>query len=153
TSVLRLDWLAAYELIGVALVAGTLLIVFFGWLSDRIGRLKIIVAGCLFAAATYVPIFKALTHSVNPALEAFHSSTPISVAGDDCSVHVFVGPSAEITPCDMAHDFLLRMGLPFATHPAVAGAPVLVTIGDQEFRGWSPETARQVTAALKARGF
>lgn len=59
--------------------------VLFGKLSDRIGRLKIILAGCLLAALTYVPLFKGLTHYVNPDLETFSANVPVSVAAGDCN--------------------------------------------------------------------
>ena len=68
---LKLDFLSAYMLIGLSLIIGTPFFIVFGWLSDRIGRLKIILAGCAIAALTYFPLFAALTHYVNPDLEAF----------------------------------------------------------------------------------
>ena len=67
---LKVDYEIAYALIAVSLVVGTGFFVVFGWLSDRIGRKKIIMAGCLLAALTYMPLFKGLTHFVNPDLEA-----------------------------------------------------------------------------------
>src|SRR6185503_18536360 len=79
TITLKLDYLTAYTLIGVSLLIGTPFFLVFGALSDRIGRLKIILAGCLIAALTYFPLFKGLTHYVNPGLERYQSATPISV--------------------------------------------------------------------------
>jgi MFS family permease len=73
TITLKLDYVSAYTLIGVSLLIGTPFFIFFGWLSDRIGRLKIILAGCLIAAVTYFPLFQGLTHYVNPQLEAFYA--------------------------------------------------------------------------------
>jgi MFS family permease len=72
---LKLDYVSTYTLIGLSLLIGTPFFIFFGWLSDRIGRLKIILAGCLIAAVTYFPLFQGLTHYVNPALEAFAAKT------------------------------------------------------------------------------
>src|SRR5512138_136055 len=66
TITLKLDYITAYMLIGASLLLGTPFFIFFGWLSDKIGRLKIILAGCLIAALTYFPMFAALTHYVNP---------------------------------------------------------------------------------------
>ena len=60
---------------------GTPFFIFFGWLSDKIGRLKIILAGCLIAAVTYFPLFQGLTHYVNPTLEAFQQKNPITRDG------------------------------------------------------------------------
>src|SRR5713226_2567630 len=73
---LKVDYITAYELIGLSLVLGTPFFIVFGWLSDRIGRLKIILAGCLIAAVAYFPLFGALTHYANPALEAFQQKNP-----------------------------------------------------------------------------
>ena len=82
---LKLDYVTAYTLVGASLLIGTPFFIFFGWLSDRIGRLKIILAGCLIAALTYFPLFQGLTHYVNPALEAFQAKTKITVAATDCN--------------------------------------------------------------------
>src|SRR5207245_7681896 len=71
TITLKVDFLTTYALIGASLLLGTPFFVVFGKLSDRIGRLKIILAGCLIAAVTYFPIFKGLTHFANPALEHY----------------------------------------------------------------------------------
>src|SRR4029450_13208100 len=59
---LKLDYVSAYILIGLSLLIGTPFFIFFGWLSNKIGRLKIILAGCLIAAVTYFPLFQGLTH-------------------------------------------------------------------------------------------
>src|SRR5206468_2974035 len=92
TITLKLDWLTAYTLIGISLLLGTPFFVVFGWLSDRIGRVKIILGGCLLAALTYFPLFHGLAHNVNPALEEYNAKTPITVAASDCNFHVFIGP-------------------------------------------------------------
>ena len=150
TITLKLDYLTAYWLIGASLLIGTPLFVLFGKWSDRVGRLRIIMAGCLLAAVSYIPIFKALTHTVNPALEAYQAATPIRVAASDCSVHVFVGPGTVFTPCDKAKDFLTKSGLSFESVPAVAGHDVVTTIGDLRLEGWD---AVRYAAALAATGY
>jgi MFS family permease len=152
-STLKLDYVTVYLMIGTSLVIGTPFFVFFGWLSDRVGRLKIILAGCLIAAVTYIPIFKALTHYVNPALEAFQEATPISVAASDCHLHIFVGPWTKNTPCDTAKDSLAKLGLTFESVPGVEGAMVVTKIGDTEIRGWDKGSEAKVLAALKDRGY
>src|SRR5262249_13640406 len=136
---LKLDYVEVYLLIGASLIIGTPFFIVFGRLSDRIGRLKIILAGCLIAAVTYIPIFKAMTHYVNPALETFQENTKISVASDDCNLHIFVGPWTKNTPCDVAKDFFAKSGLSFDTLPGVEGQAVVVKVGDAEFKGWSKD--------------
>src|SRR5512138_2806912 len=94
TITLKVDYLTAYQLIAISLLIGTPFFIVFGWLSDKIGRLKIILAGCLIAALTYFPMFAALTHYVNPDLEAFQNKTKITIASDPATHHfnLFVGP-------------------------------------------------------------
>ena len=152
TITLKLDYVPAYTLIAVSLLAATPFFVFFGWLSDRIGRLKIILFGCLIAALTYFPLFRALTHFVNPALERYNATTQLSVAADPatCNFHIFVGPNTEFTPCDKAKDYLTKSGLSFTSLPAPAGAEVVTRIGDQELRGFDEA---QYKAALNATGY
>jgi hypothetical protein len=150
TITLKLDYVSAYTMIGVSLLLGTPFFVVFGWLSDRIGRLKIILAGCLIAAVTYFPLFGALTHYVNPSLEDFASKTPISVAANECQFHLFVGPWSTFSDCDRAKDFLTKQGLSFKTVPAEAGKPVITTIGTTVIEGWDQ---KKIEATLKDAGY
>ena len=148
---LRLDFLTAYLLIGASLLLGTPFFIFFGWLSDKIGRLKIILVGCLIAALTYFPLFAALTHYVNPALETYAAKTPISVAANECNFHIFVGPWSKFTDCDKAKDYLTKQGLSFTSMAAPPGEKLVVKIGDNELKGtWDPKAAADT---LKASGY
>jgi MFS family permease len=151
TITLKLDFITAYALIGLSLVIGTPFFIFFGWLSDRIGRLKIILAGCLIAAVTYFPLFSALTHYANPALETFQQANPIVVTADQstCNFHIFVGPWSKFSDCDRAQDFLTKAGLSFTTKDA-PGQPVSIAIGGTRIDGW--DTAKW-TAALATAGY
>jgi MFS family permease len=137
TGPLRLDYTTAYILIGIALLIGTPLFLVFGRLSDRIGRRKIILAGCLIAAVTYYPVFKQLAHSTNPELSAFADKTAISVAADHCVVHFLPLPTTEYTECDRVKNFLTTAGLSFTTEPAVPGKEVVTKIGSlPPIEGW-----------------
>ncbi len=149
---LRVDVVTTYTLIGSALLLGTPFFIFFGWLSDRIGRRGIILAGCLLAAATYMPLFQALTQHVNPALAAYQQSHPITVAAKDCSFHLFVGPWSTFSDCDKAKDFLARNGLSFTSTdlPADAADAVVTRIGNLEIRGWDEAS---YMAVLQAGGY
>ena len=153
TITLKVDYVTAYTLIGASLLIGTPFFVFFGRLSDRIGRLKIILVGCLLAAATYFPLFKGLTHAVNPALEEFAERTPIVVSASDCEMHIFVFSGTEYTPCDRAKDFLTKAGLSFESRPGVPGEAVVVRIGETELRGWDDAKAKEAAKVLAAAGY
>jgi MFS family permease len=152
TITLKLDYVSAYSLIAVSLLIGTPFFIVFGWLSDRIGRLKIILAGCAIAAITYFPLFSALTHYVNPDLEAFAQKNPITVTADQstCNFHIFVGPWSNFTQCDRAQDFLTKSGLSFKIVSAPGAKSVDMALGSTKVEGW--DNAKW-TAALKAAGY
>src|SRR6266513_3165563 len=147
---LKLDYVSAYTLIGISLLIGTPFFIFFGWLSDKIGRLKIILTGCLIAAVTYFPLFQGLTHYVNPALEEYSAKTPITVAATECQFHIFVGPWSKFSDCDRAKDFLTKQGLSFKSVPAEPGKGVVVTIGSTRIEGWDQ---KKTEATLKETGY
>src|SRR5499433_2161707 len=147
---LKLDYIPTYILIGLSLVLGTPFFLVFGALSDRIGRKNIILAGCLIAALTYFPLFKGLTHFVNPALEQYQAKTAITVSASDCNFHIFLGPWSRQTPCDRAKDFLGKAGLSFTSVPAVAGKDVVTKIGATTIEGWDPP---KFAEALKTTGY
>lgn len=130
TITLKVDYLTAYQMIGLSLLLGTPFFIFFGALSDKIGRLRIILAGCLLGALTYIPLFQTLTHTVNPALESFQEKTVISVAANDCGFHVFVFPGTKFSKCDKVKDMLTKSGLSFVTEPPVDGKLVVTKIGN-----------------------
>jgi MFS family permease len=150
TITLKLDYVSAYSLIGLSLLIGTPFFIFFGWLSDRIGRLKIILAGCLIAAVTYFPLFAALTHYINPTLEEFSQKNPITVAANpaDCKFHIFVGPWSKFSDCDRVKDFLTKQGLSFKSVPA-EGKTVTTTIGTAKIEGWDQ---KKLAETLKVAG-
>ena len=150
TITLKVDGATAYWLIAISLVLGTPFFVFFGWLSDKIGRLKIILAGCVIAALTYFPLFSALTHYVNPALEKFQSANAITVQAKDCNFHIFVGPWSKFSDCDRAKDFLTKSGLSFTSTelPASSTDTVITKIGDKEVKGFDEAAYKKVLAEL-----
>src|SRR5205809_4552443 len=148
---LKVDGLTAYTLIGTSLVLGTPFFIVFGWLSDKIGRLKIILVGCLIAALTYFPLFQGLTHYVNPALESFQKANVISVAAKDCNFHIFVGPWSKFSDCDKTKDFLTKAGLSFSSTdlPADSADTVVTKIGPTELKGWNEAAYKKALADLK----
>src|SRR5262249_61733166 len=138
-------------LIALSLVIGTPFFIVFGWLSDRIGRLKIILAGCAIAAITYFPLFAALTHFVNPDLEAFQKNNTVTVSADasTCNFHIFVGPWTTFTQCDRAQDFVTKLGVSF-TRQNTPGQQVGLTINNTKVEGFD---AAKWQAAFTAAGY
>jgi MFS family permease len=133
TQVLKVDPQPANLLIAAALLIGTPFFVIFGALSDRIGRKKIIMAGCLLAAITYVPIFKGLTHYANPAIESASSHSPVTVVADPaaCSFQFDpVGKKKFVQSCDIAKAALAKAGVPYRNEAAAVGTVAQIRIGD-----------------------
>ena len=139
---LKVDLQTANILVAVALLLATPFFVIFGRLSDRIGRKPIILAGCLIAAATYFPLFRALTHYANPALEAAQARAPVVVAADpaECSVQFNpVGTSKFTSSCDVAKAALVKRGVPYANEAAIGAA--MIRVGTMEIPSYDATVA------------
>ena len=130
---LRVDGATANILIAIALALATPFFILFGWLSDRIGRKPIILAGCALAALTYFPLFEALAKAANPALHAAQASAPVRVIADpaDCSVQFDpIGRNKfDTRSCDIVKSFLARSGISYANVAAPPGTPARLEIG------------------------
>jgi predicted MFS family arabinose efflux permease len=153
---LRVEGATANILIAVALALATPFFVLFGWLSDRIGRKKIILAGCALAALTYFPLFQALSRAANPALAAAQAAAPVAVVADpaDCSVQFDpVGRNKfDARSCDVIKAFLARSGISYANEAAPPGAVASLRIGGAELPGVDPGplAGAERAAAIKA---
>ncbi|GAA4721605.1 MFS transporter [Sphingomonas lutea] len=155
--VVKVDPAAANIMIAVALALATPFFILFGWLSDKIGRKPIIMAGLLLAAATYFPLFKALTVAANPALAAAQASAPVTVVADPatCAFQFDpVGKSKFESPCDIANSYLAKSGVSYASQDGAAGSATTVRIGAT---GLGVNDAKafeaQARAALDAAGY
>src|SRR5687767_1924508 len=105
TGALKVDGATANILIAFSLLIGTPFFIVFGTLSDKIGRKPIIMAGCLIAALTYFPLFKALTETANPELAAAQAANKVVVVADPerCSFQFNPTGVAKFTSsCDIA---------------------------------------------------
>ncbi|MFY2763862.1 MFS transporter [Arenimonas sp. MALMAid1274] len=151
TQSLKVDSTITWMLIGGALMIGTPFFIFFGWLSDKIGRKPIVMAGCLIAALTYFPLFKALTHYANPAIGEATISAPATVTADPdtCSFQFDpIGKKKFNSSCDIAAAALLKSGVPYTVKEAPAGTLAVVNVGDvsiQGYEGDGPDAAAQGT--------
>jgi MFS family permease len=132
TQILKVDPQPANLLIAASLLLGTPFFLVFGSLSDRIGRKPIIMAGLLLAALTYFPIFRAITHYANPALEAAENAAPVTVIANpaSCSVQFNpVGTSKFTSPCDVAKSALVRKGVPYANESGPTDRSAQIRVG------------------------
>ncbi len=155
---LKVDYDIAYQLMMIALLLSAPFFVFAGWLSDKVGRKPIILAGCLLAVITYLPIFSALTRAVNPDLVVFQRSTPVTLVADTstCHFHVFVGPWTKFSDCDRAKDYLTKLGVSFHTvnRPGQPGGVVVGDALEGSITDWEKSRAAdRVLQTLKASGY
>jgi len=149
---LKVDGALTNSLVAIALLLGAPFFVVFGWLSDKIGRKPVILAGCLLAALTYFPIFKALTAAANPDLAAASARAPVTVIADpaDCAFQFDpVGKKTFASSCDLAKSALASAGVSYETQAAPPGAVAAVRIGQAVVPGFRGE--RLPAAALKAK--
>lgn len=154
TTTLKVDFKTAYLLIAAALLIGTPFFVVFGRLSDKIGRKWIMMGGCLLAALTYIPLFQALTHYANPALEAAQKATPVKVASSgNCQFNTF---SPQTNDCAKIKDFLSKSGVPYTNVAGEDGVDLVVTVGEAKVDNFKDEKGfsnKNVIAALKNAGY
>ncbi|XUW87934.1 MHS family MFS transporter [Burkholderia sp. M6-3] len=166
TQTLKVDGATANIMIAIALLIGTPFFLFFGSLSDRIGRKPIIMAGLLIAALTYFPLFKALTHYVNPALETATAKAPIVVIAnpDECSFQFNpVGTSKFTSSCDIAKSALSKSGLNYENVAAPMGTLAQIKVGDTVVSTYDGKAAdakdqgkvfdKSLSTALKSAGY
>ena len=131
---LKVDGVLTNQLVAIALILATPFFVVFGWLSDKIGRKPIILAGCLIAALTYFPIFKALTAAANPQLAAASASAPVTVVADPATCTFQFDPVGKATftsGCDVAKAALANAGVSYDNVAAAPGTATVVRIGAQ----------------------
>ncbi|MFE0759274.1 MFS transporter [Inquilinus sp. NPDC058860] len=150
TSTLKVDAQTANLLVAAALLVATPFFLVFGALSDRIGRKPIIMAGCLLAILTYFPLFQALTHYANPALEAAQASSPVTVIADpaECSVQFNpVGTSKFTSSCDIAKAALVKAGVPYSNQAGPAGSKAEIDVGSTRIAAYDATAADAATAA------
>ena len=164
---MKVEGATANVMIATALALGTPFFLLFGWLSDRIGRKPIILAGCLLAALTYFPLFGALSEAVNPALYEAQQRAPVTVMADpnDCSLQFDpIGKNKfDRYSCDVAKSFLAKAGVSYANREAAGPARLVVgttTIAAPAGASGAPLPAAEIksfqdqaTAALKAAGY
>ncbi len=157
SQVLKVDPSTVNLLQGGALLIASPFYIVFGILSDKIGRKWIIMGGCLLGILTYFPIFQALTHYANPALERAQNSAPITVTADpdDCSFQFNPTGTAKFTSsCDVAKQILTAAAATYKNVAAAPGAIATIKIGDLEIpsyssKGLTPDDAKKKEAEFK----
>ncbi|HEY8609506.1 MAG TPA: MFS transporter [Noviherbaspirillum sp.] len=156
TQTLKVDGATANLLIAASLVIGTPFFIVFGALSDKIGRKPIILGGCLIAALTYFPIFNALTHYANPALENAIKNAPVVVTADPADCQFQFNPTGTkkfTSSCDIVKAKLAAASVNYSNEAAPAGTAASVKIGDTVIQSFNAAGLSKEEAAAKEKAF
>ena len=151
-NIVKVDSFSANVFVAWSLILGTGGFLFFGSLSDKIGRKPIILAGCLIAAITYFPVFSYLTKTANPALHAAHQ-TSVTVTADpaDCSFQFNPTGTVKFTnSCDIAKALLSKTAVNSETIDAAAGTVATIKIGETEIVSYNGSANAKAIADAKA---
>ncbi len=156
-SILKVDQFTANVLIAWSLTLGTGFFLVFGALSDKIGRKPIILGGCLIAALTFFPLFKALTATANPALHRAQASAPVVVNADPADCSFQFNPTGTVKfskSCDIAKALLARNAVSYTTVDAPAGTVATVKIGAEEpLSAKDPDFAKKAAELITKAGY
>ncbi len=151
-NVIKVDSFSANVYVAWSLILGTYGFIFFGRLSDKIGRKPIILAGCLIAALTYFPVFKTLTATANPMLhEAQQTAVTVTADPADCSFQFNPTGTVKFTnSCDISKAKLYSFSVNSTTVAGEPGTPATITVGDTVITGYDAAVNTADIAALTA---
>ena len=151
---MRVDDTAAELIVGVASLLAVPFFVYFGWLSDRVGRKKPIVWGYIVTIVLLFPLFWGIAELANPKLAAASRATPIEVSGPGCSYNPFASPQA--TRCGQLLEDLTALGV---RYDLSEGDSLRITAGREALAlgedAWADRDARrgQIQAWLGGMGY
>jgi hypothetical protein len=154
TQTLKVDGTTANLLIALSLLVGTPFFILFGWLSDKIGRKPILLAGCLIAAVTYFPLFGQIAKVANPKLIEATETVKVQLAADPAtcgSLFDPVGVRTFTTPCDTIRRNLASASIHYDLVSGPAGSPLKATVNGSEVA--ANAGAAPVVAAAQAAGY
>ncbi|MDI9314219.1 MAG: MFS transporter [Hydrotalea sp.] len=156
TQSLKISGVEANIMIALSLIIATPFFIIFGSLSDRIGRKPIILTGCLLAALTYFPVFKAITGAGNPDLAAAQNSAAVVVAANPAECSFQFNPTGTIkftSSCDIAKQFLAANSVSYGNEALGDGETAVIKIGNQSITAYSSKGLSKEEAAAKDKAF
>ena len=164
---LKVDPTQADTLVAISLAIGTPFYIVFGWLSDKIGRRNLILAGLIIPVVTYFTLFHMLAQAANPALAEAQSRAPVIVHADPAACTLQFDPVGgakfDMLSCDIAKDHLTKAGISYTSENLAAGAAAYITIGKGEtatridmpepstFSAFTAEERETAVAALRTQ--
>ncbi len=136
-TVVKLDAQTASTLVMISTLLLIPLTVLCGWLSDRIGRRPVLLAGLILGALTILPVFHGLMHYGNPALEHFNREVKVVLQGNDCHYNPFTGPRND---CERNQELLVKLGVSYTQQDT---AETSIQIAEQTaLAGFQPNAIR-----------
>ena len=155
TQTLKVDGTTANLLIALGLVLGTPFFIFFGWLSDKIGRKPILLAGCAIAALVYFPLFTMLANVISPKLVAATTAVKVNITADPATCGTLFDPVGVRTftrPCDVVRRTLASSSIHYDLQPGPAGSPLKATVNGTDV-AVTDNTGAALVAAAQAAGY
>ena len=147
-SVVRLEPQLSSTLVMISTLALFPLTLFFGWLSDRVGRKPVIMTGMLLGSLVLMPVYQGLLHFGNPAMQRFISEVPVVLYGDACFYSPFTKPR---NACEQNQELLTKLGVTHTLHAQRTINVTEVSIGESDVvAGFNPTA---ISATLKAQGW
>lgn len=156
TQSLKISGVEANIMIALSLIIATPFFVFFGSLSDRVGRKAIILLGCFLATVTYFPVFRAITQAGNPDLAAAQASAEVVVVADpsECSFQFNPTGTAKFTSsCDIAKQVLASNSVSYRNEATAPGGNAVIKVGSQTIPSYTSKGLDKDAAAAKDKAF
>jgi MFS family permease len=146
---LRVDDTISMLIVGTGATLSLFWFIYFGKLSDKVGRKKPIIIGYILTIILFFPLFHMIANLANPSLAAAMAQNPVVVTGSDCSFDPFA-QSGQKTACGKVLDKLSKIGVAYTKIDGPAGAAPALTVGGKPADASSPDS---VEASLKAAGY
>ncbi len=155
--IMKVDGFTAEWLVALSLLFGAPLFIFFGWLSDKVGRRPLILAGLFFPVFLYFPMFNILAQAANPAMSEAQVSAPVMVHADPAACSFQFDPVGQTKfdsrSCDVAKTFLARAGVNYGNEALSEGAVAFVTVGGQRLEVPAVEDMAEADRAAAVSSF
>jgi MFS family permease len=152
----------------VMTVVSAPLYVYFGWLSDKLGRKPVMIGGMLLALVLYFPASHWIAKAANPQLIEAQERTPIFVDTNPatCSVQFDpVGTAKFVSACDIAKSALVTKGINFLTRRSSDGRTYVIVgtervsiaggegLAGPDLKALKTKTADSIGAELHEAGY